>query len=105
MKMLKLYILIVFGPWLISRLFKHRMEWRNSNPPEYTPETELERTLNDAEAQKRFLHAWQVTKEENRLSETSLKWHTPEEVLLEERIERTNDSWEPSIPGVVFEKH
>ncbi|HAY35825.1 MAG: hypothetical protein P8H65_09825 [Rhodothermales bacterium] len=102
--MLKLFILIVLGPWLISRVFQHWYDWQSESGPEFEQETELERKLNDTEAQTRFLYAWQVTTEENRQSQKVQKWQTPEKVLPEERLKRKNRPWEPQIPGVVFNR-
>ena len=102
--MLKLYILIVAGPWLLGRIIKHRHDWKSANPPEYRPETDIERQLAMQQSDRRVRAAWQEVQAERARSEDNPRWVTPEEVLPEERIQRNNGMWQPTIPGVVFEK-
>ena len=101
-----LILLIVIGPWLLSRVIHHWVDWKHFSAPKRHEESDIERKLNDMQADLRFESTWNLSSAEESQSRENPRWQTPEEMLLEDKLKRTDKDWTPrlsGLPGVVHQ--
>jgi hypothetical protein len=85
-----LILLIVIGPWLLSRVIHHWVDWKHLSAPKRHEESDIERKLNDMQADLRFESTWNLSSAEESQSRENPRWQTPEEMLLEDKLKRTD---------------
>ncbi len=100
---MKFIILLVLIPWVLTRMLKHWMDYRHSREPKLHEESALEKALNDDMANKRFESTWNLIADEEKESRKNPRWRTPEEMLVEEQLERKHGTWKPTIPSVLHD--
>jgi len=100
---MKFFTLLVVIPWVLTRILKHWMDYRHSREPKLDAESEIERALNDDMANKRFESTWNLIADEEKESRKNPRWRTPEEMLVEEQLERKHGPWKPTIPGFLHD--
>ena len=101
-----LILLIVVGPWILSRVIHHWVDWKHMSAPKHHEESDIERKLNDMQADLRFESTWNLSSAEEGQSRKNPRWQTPEEMLLEDKLKRTDKDWTPrlsGLPGVVHQ--
>ncbi len=98
MNLFTLSLIIVVLPWLSGRVIKH---WNELKPKKSYEESDIERRLNNSQADGRFELTWNMVAAEEAQSRENPRWKTPDEMLIEEHLKRQDVVWSPRIPGVL----
>jgi len=98
-----LFLFIVTFPMLLTLILKVWMAARDSREPDLYKETDIEKHLNDIQANDRFEAAWNMVGTEELASRDNPKWGTPEELLLEEHLKRHREGWSQRLPGQSYD--
>ena len=101
MNLFTLSLLIVILPWLSGRIIKH---WKDLKPKKSFEESDIERRLNESQADGRFESTWNMIGAEEAQSREKPQWNTPDEMLREEQLKRRDATWTPRIPGVLHDR-
>ncbi len=96
-----LFLLIVVLPLVLGLVIKYRHDIK---PKKSFKESDIERKLNESQADARFESTWNMVGAEEAQSREKPQWNTPDEMLREEQLKRRDATWTPRIPGVLHDR-